>query len=74
MPTRAHPLAGLWRADFGGPLENPNPGALGGVGEARELGVQVLMVSYDFSGAAARLVAVKVGVGGPAVIMFHALM
>jgi hypothetical protein len=37
-PTRAHPLAGLWRADFGGPAGQGDGG--GGGGEP-SIGVQV---------------------------------
>lgn len=61
-PSRAHPLAGLWRAAFTAPAEPPEgaPGEAGEHGEARVYGVQVLAVTYDFSGAAARMVAVKV--------------
>jgi hypothetical protein len=42
VPTQRHPLAGLWKADYG-----PN-------------GIQIVQVSYDFTGTAARIVAVKV--------------
>ncbi|KAK9821708.1 hypothetical protein WJX81_000110 [Elliptochloris bilobata] len=51
-PTRAHPLAGLWVADFSAAVDPPD--------DLRESGVQVLALTYDFSGVAARLVAVKV--------------
>ena len=44
-PSRRHPLAGLWKADYG-------PG-----------GVQIVLISYDFTGPAARIVAVKVAPG-----------
>ena len=42
VPSRRHPMAGLWKADYG-------PG-----------GVQIVLISYDFTGPAARIVGVKV--------------
>ena len=42
--SKRHPMAGLWKADYG-------PG-----------GVQIILISYDFTGPAARIVAIKVAV------------
>ena len=42
LKSKRHPMAGLWKADYG-------PG-----------GVQIILVNYDFSGPAARIVAIKV--------------
>ena len=65
VPSRAHPLAGLWRADFTAAAGDA-PGGGGaaahhGADDPPDHGVQVLAVTYDFTGAAAQLVAVKVG-------------
>ena len=40
--SKRHPMAGLWKADYG-------PG-----------GIQIILVNYDFTGPAARIVAIKV--------------
>lgn len=42
VPTARHPLAGLWKADYG------------------VNGIQIVQVSYDFTGMAAKIIAVKV--------------
>ncbi|CAL5227398.1 g10353 [Coccomyxa viridis] len=42
LKSKRHPMAGLWKADYG----------LGGV--------QIILINYDFSGPAARIVAIKV--------------
>jgi hypothetical protein len=41
-PSKRHPMAGLWKADYG-------PG-----------GIQIVLITYDFTGPAARIVATKV--------------
>lgn len=40
--SKRHPMAGLWKADYG-------PG-----------GIQIVHITYDFTGPAARIVAIKV--------------
>lgn len=42
--SKRHPMAGLWKADYG-----PD-------------GVQIILISYDFTGPAARIVAIKVAI------------
>ena len=44
LKSKRHPMAGLWKADYG-------PG-----------GVQIILINYDFSGPAARIVAIKVSI------------
>ena len=45
--SKRHPLAGLWKADYG----------FGGV--------QIIRITYDFTGPAARIVAIKVSTHPP---------